>query len=82
VQVAALLASVATAILALAVFSNTAGAAEPPSSSLVVSARQDVAVAFIEPKTEIDLDVTTGAVSVGGSTRNGSRYDGSPLDPV
>jgi hypothetical protein len=32
--------------------------------------RQAVAVAFLEPKTEIDVDVVTGAVSIGGFHRN------------
>jgi hypothetical protein len=33
------------------------------------AARQAVAVAFLEPKTEVDVDVVTGALSIGGYQR-------------
>jgi hypothetical protein len=50
--------------LALAILSPPAVA--EPSSAVRPRATQAVAVAFLEPKTEIDVDVTTGAVSIGG----------------
>jgi YD repeat-containing protein len=54
----------AVLVMVVASIATVLAAASPVSSAPAM--RQAVAVAFLEPKTEIDVDVTTGALSVGG----------------
>lgn len=70
-----------TLILALVLVATSATAAQPASAAAPAPATdsQNVAVAFLEPRTEIDVDVVTGAVAAGGY---GKPFDEPPQEEV